>query len=154
MTESMRHCDVVLPSATHFEYDDLYAAYGHHWLQRAEPVIPPLGESLPNTELFRRLATRFGFTDSCFTASDKELMDDAVDAADPRMQGIKGSEVRLSAALHMTAPDGRSSLPCRQHPAGNAVGQGRACLRRWRSVGAHARLPSYRPPTATCSSWR
>src|SRR5262249_18004874 len=49
MTESMRHCDVVLPGATHFEYDDLYAAYGHHWLQRAEPVIPPLGESLPNT---------------------------------------------------------------------------------------------------------
>ena len=26
------------------------AAYGQHWLQRAEAVIPPLGESLPNTE--------------------------------------------------------------------------------------------------------
>ena len=45
MTESMRHCDIVLPAATHFECDDLYAAYGHHWLQRAEPVIPPVGES-------------------------------------------------------------------------------------------------------------
>src|SRR4051794_335263 len=56
MTESMAHCDIILPAATHFEYPDLYAAYGQHWLQRAEPVIPPLGESLPNTEIFRRLA--------------------------------------------------------------------------------------------------
>src|SRR4029078_626435 len=32
MTETMRHCDIVLPAATHFECDDLYAAYGHHWL--------------------------------------------------------------------------------------------------------------------------
>src|SRR5438270_4820529 len=61
MTESMRYCDVVLPAATHFEYADLYPSYGHHWLQRAEPVIPPPGEALPNTEIFRRLAASFGF---------------------------------------------------------------------------------------------
>src|SRR4029077_4384929 len=82
MTESMRHCDVVLPAATHFECDDLYAAYGHHWLQRAEAVIPPVGEALPNTEIFRRLAARFGFDDPCFKATDAELMDDAVDPGD------------------------------------------------------------------------
>ena len=46
MTESMAMCDVVLPAATHFECDDLYGAYGHHWLQRAEAVIPPVGEAL------------------------------------------------------------------------------------------------------------
>ena len=93
MTESMAHCDIVLPAASSFECDDLYASYGHHWLQRAEPVIAPLGESLPNTEIFRRLAARFGFDDACFKASDAELMDEAVDrgrsaprrrAAEPR----------------------------------------------------------------------
>ena len=63
MTESMAFCDIVLPAATQFECDDLYGAYGHHWLQRAEPVIRPLGEALPNTEIFRRLAARFGFDD-------------------------------------------------------------------------------------------
>ena len=68
MTESMAYCDIVLPAATHFEYADLYASYGHHWLQRAEPVIPPVGESLPNTEIFRRLAARFGFDEPCFKA--------------------------------------------------------------------------------------
>ena len=40
MTESMQHCDIVLPAATHFECDDLYGAYGHHWLQRAEARDP------------------------------------------------------------------------------------------------------------------
>ena len=87
MTDSLAYADVVLPACSHFEHDDLFAAYGQHWLQRAEPVIPPQGEALPNTEIFRRLAARFGFTDPAFTASDAELMDDAVDGADPRLGG-------------------------------------------------------------------
>src|SRR6202048_5024104 len=37
MTESMQLCDVVLPAATHFEYDDLYPSYGHHSLQGVKP---------------------------------------------------------------------------------------------------------------------
>ncbi len=28
MTETMAHCDVVLPAASHFEIDDLYSSYG------------------------------------------------------------------------------------------------------------------------------
>ena len=107
MTESMAHCDIVLPAATHFEYPDLYAAYGQHWLQRAEAVIPPLGESLPNTEIFRRLAARFGFDDPCFKASDAELMDEAVDVADPRLAGARPSEISTGKAVPMTASDGK-----------------------------------------------
>jgi anaerobic selenocysteine-containing dehydrogenase len=107
MTESMAHCDVVLPAATHFEYADLYASYGHHWLQRAEPVIAPLGESLPNTEIFRRLAARFGFAEPYFQASDDELMDEAVDPDDPRLGGVRPSRIPTDKALAMTAPDGR-----------------------------------------------
>src|SRR6185503_19155541 len=96
------YCDVVLPAATHFEYHDLYAAYGTHWLQRAEPVIRPRGESQPNTEIFRRLAARFGFTDPAFTASDAELMDDAMDASDPRLGGVRPSALPTDRALAMT----------------------------------------------------
>jgi anaerobic selenocysteine-containing dehydrogenase len=106
MTESMTHCDVVLPAATNFECADLYPSYGHHWLQRAEAVIPPLGESLPNTEIFRRLAARFGFDEPCFKARDEELMDDAVDTADPRLAGIRPSQIATRKALQMTGPDG------------------------------------------------
>jgi anaerobic selenocysteine-containing dehydrogenase len=66
MTDSMACCDLVLPAPTHFEYGDLYKAYGHRYLQRSRPVLPPQGEALSNMELFRRLAARFGFDEPCF----------------------------------------------------------------------------------------
>ncbi len=103
MTDSMLYADIVLPAASHFEHADLFAAYGQHWLQRAEAVIPPQGEALPNTEIFRRLAARFGFTDPAFTASDAELMDDAVDPGDPRLGGTRPSRVPTDTAVAMTA---------------------------------------------------
>jgi anaerobic selenocysteine-containing dehydrogenase len=102
MTDSVRYADVVLPACSHFEYPDLYAAYGQHYLQRAEPVIPPVGESLPNTEIFRRLARRFGFTEAAFRASDAELMDEALALDDPRLQGIRPSQLAVDQALLMT----------------------------------------------------
>lgn len=101
MTDSMRYCDVVLPAASHFEFDDIYTAYGHAYLQRAEPVIPPLGESLPNTEIFRRLAKAFEFDDAMFDDSDVELMDAALDVDDPRLQGFRPSQLPLDRALLM-----------------------------------------------------
>ncbi len=103
MTDSMLYADVVLPAASHFEHADLYAAYGQHWLQRAEPVLAPQGEALPNTEMFRRLAARFGFTEPAFTASDAELMDDAVDPDDARLGGVRPSRIATDRALAMTA---------------------------------------------------
>jgi anaerobic selenocysteine-containing dehydrogenase len=146
MTESMAHCDIVLPAATHFECDDLYPAYGHHWLQRAEALIPPVGEALPNTEIFRRLAARFGFEDACFKASDRELMDDAIDGAHPRMRGVKPSELSTREALRMAAPDGRplalfdNVMPAT--PSGRIELASGLLAEQW---GREARLPSFRP---------
>lgn len=95
LTDSARYADVVLPACSHFEYADLYASYGHHFLQRAAAVIPPVAEALPNTEIFRRLARRFGFTDAAFQASDAELMDDALALPDPRLHGTRPSQLPL-----------------------------------------------------------
>jgi anaerobic selenocysteine-containing dehydrogenase len=145
MTESMAHCDVILPAATHFEYADLYASYGHHWLQRAEPVIAPLGESLPNTEIFRRLAARFGFDEPCFQASDDELMDEAVDPADPRLGGVRPSRIATDRALSMTGPDGAPMVlfdnvfPAT--PSGKVELRSETLAERW---GAAVLLPEWR----------
>ncbi len=144
MTESMAYCDIVLPGATHFEYADLYASYGHHWLQRAEPVIPPLGESLPNTEAFRRLAARFGFDDACLKASDEALMDDAVDLGDARpskipterasqMQGADGKPLVLFENVFPGTPSGRIEL------------RSETLAKRW---GIDALLPAWRERTS------
>jgi anaerobic selenocysteine-containing dehydrogenase len=149
MTESMQHCDIVLPAATHFECDDLYPAYGHHWLQRAEAVIPPAGQALPNTEIFRRLAARFGFEEACFKADDHELMDDAVDGAHPRLRGVKPSELSTREALRMASPDGRplalydNVMPAT--PSGRIELASDLLAEHW---GAQARLPSFRPRAA------
>ena len=101
MTDSMAYADVVLPACTHFEHADLYPAYGQQYLQRAEPVIPPVGESLPNTEIFRRLAARFGLVDPAFQQSDAQLMDEAMNLDDPRMQGLRASALPVDCALKM-----------------------------------------------------
>jgi anaerobic selenocysteine-containing dehydrogenase len=101
MTDSMAYADVILPACTHFEHADLYAAYGQQYLQRAEAVISPVGESLPNTEIFRRLAAKFGFSDAAFRETDAELMDDALNPDDPRMQGMRASRIPLDRAISM-----------------------------------------------------
>lgn len=106
-TDTVDYADVVLPAASHFEHDELFCAYGQQYLQRAAPVIAPVGEALPNTEIFRRLARRFGFNDPIFQASDGQLMDDAIDGDDPRLGGIRPSELPTAAALSMAAPGPR-----------------------------------------------
>src|SRR5438094_4128513 len=103
MTDSLAYTDIVLPAASHFEHPELYAAYGQHWLQRAEPVISPQADALPNTEIFRRLAARFGFTDPIFRASDVELMDEALDPSDARLGGVRPSAIPTDRATAMTA---------------------------------------------------
>ena len=112
MTDSMAYCDVVLPAASHFEFADIYGSYGHHYLQRAEPVIPRVGESLPNTEIFRRLAARFGFDDQIFHETDAELMDAAFAEGDPRLNGYRPSELPLEKALAMGTKDGADMILC------------------------------------------
>lgn len=143
MTDSLAYADIVLPASSHFEYADLYAAYGTHWLQRAEPVIPWQGQSLPNTEIFRRLAARFGFTEPAFRAGDAELMDDAVDAADPRMRGYSGSGVPLEAPLAMDVDGEPAALFRNVTPR---TPSGKVELTSEYLEGKYgARVPGYRP---------
>lgn len=97
MTDSMRCADVVFPAASHLEYGDLYTAYGHRYLQRSRAAIAPQGEAVRNTELFRRLAYRFGFTDACFRDSDEELVAQAF-----HLDQQGASELADGAALDMT----------------------------------------------------
>ncbi len=112
MTDSMRYCDVVLPASSHFEFNDIYTAYGHSYLQRAEPVIPTVGESLPNTAIFRRLAREFGFDDPMFSDSDRELIDAAIDPGDRRLNGYRPSEIPVDEALLMNTTDGKDVIMC------------------------------------------
>ena len=72
-TDTADYADIVLPATTQLEHYDVHKSYGHLYMLASNPAIAPVGESLPNTEVFRRLAARLGFEDACFRDSDEDL---------------------------------------------------------------------------------
>ena len=82
------YADILLPVTTFLEHTDLYLAYGHHYLQLARPALPAPGETKSNVEIFRLLAGRMGFDDSCFGDSEDEMIRTLLDADHPFIRGI------------------------------------------------------------------
>jgi anaerobic selenocysteine-containing dehydrogenase len=72
-TDTADYADFVLPATTQLEHLDVHKSYGHLYLLANNPAIEPLGEALPNSEIFRRLAAAMGYTDPAFRESDDEL---------------------------------------------------------------------------------
>ncbi len=66
-TDTADYADYVLPATTQLEHVDVHKSYGHYYMLANNPAIDPLGEALPNSEIFRRLAARMGFDDPCFS---------------------------------------------------------------------------------------
>lgn len=144
MTDSMALCDVVLPASSHFEYADIYGAYGASHLQRAAPVIPCVGESAPNTEIFRRLAARFGYDDPMFSDRDEALIDAAISTDDPRLGGARPSEIPLDRSIDMAETTTGPLILCKTHgpatPSGKIELFSQSLEDKW-----GAGVPAYRP---------
>jgi anaerobic selenocysteine-containing dehydrogenase len=77
-TDTADFADVLLPATTQLEHEDLHKAYGHTYMMFNARAIEPLGEALPNTEIFRRLAARMGLDDPALRESDEEMMRQAL----------------------------------------------------------------------------
>ena len=75
MTDTASYADIVLPAASFLEYDDLTFSYFHYYLGAQTKISNPMGESLPNAEIFRRLAKRMKLEEDCLFESDKSLID-------------------------------------------------------------------------------
>ena len=73
MTDTADLADYVLPATTQLEHLDVHRSYGHTYALINHPAIAPVGEAKPNTEVFRELARRMGFTEPCFVDSDETL---------------------------------------------------------------------------------
>jgi anaerobic selenocysteine-containing dehydrogenase len=82
-TDTADYADYVLPATTQLEHTDVHAAYGHLYLLANNPAIEPLGEALPNSEIFRRLAAAMRFTEPCFAETDDEIAAQAFVRAGP-----------------------------------------------------------------------
>jgi anaerobic selenocysteine-containing dehydrogenase len=72
-TDTADYADYVLPATTQLEHVDVHSTYGHLYVVANNAAIEPLGEALPNTEIFRRLAAHMGYDDPCFRDSDEAI---------------------------------------------------------------------------------
>ena len=61
-TDTAKHADYVLPAASFLECDDIVSPYFNNYTVSAQArVMEPMGESLSNQEIFRRLASAMKF---------------------------------------------------------------------------------------------
>ena len=133
-TDTADFADIVLPATTFLEHTDLYLAYGHYHLQLARPALEAPGETLPNTEVFRRLAKLMRFDDPCFSDSDDEMIRTALDTRHPFLDGITLEQLDREHSVRLKLGD--PFLPFANGGFGTASGK----------CEFHAETLGYEPP--------
>lgn len=107
ITDTAHYADIVLPATTQLEQEDIMFSWGHLYLSFNNRAIEPLGEAVPNTELFRRLAATMGFEDPFFQRSDARMIEEALDWSSPALEGIGLDKLRETgyARLNVGTPE-------------------------------------------------
>lgn len=116
MTDTAEYADIVLPATTQLEQSDINFSWGHLYVSYNNKSIEPLGEAVPNTELFRRLAGAMGFTEACFQRSDEDIIAEAYDWDSPAMEGITVETLKQQGWQRLNLPGPDSYAP---HAEGN-----------------------------------
>ena len=104
-TDSADYADILLPATTQLEHVDAHLAYGHLYMMANNAAIAPLGESRPNTEIFRLLARRMGFTDAAFDETDDELAAQAFDKTHVRAIHFDWESLKRKGWQKLNMPD-------------------------------------------------
>jgi anaerobic selenocysteine-containing dehydrogenase len=111
-TDTADYADILLPATTFLEHTDIYFAYGHHYLQMARPALAAPGEARSNVEVFRALALRMGFEDSCFRDSEDDMMRTLLASGHPFLEGIPLERLDREPFVRLNvAPPGEPFLP-------------------------------------------
>lgn len=87
MTDTARYADFILPATTQIEHLDLMYSWGTLYLSLNQPAIDPVGEALPNSEIFRRLARALDLDYPELQQSDIDIIRDVLDAQHPWLDG-------------------------------------------------------------------
>jgi anaerobic selenocysteine-containing dehydrogenase len=82
-TDTAKYADYVLPAASFLEFDDVVMSYFNTSISAQAQAVPPLGEALPNQEIFRRLAAAMGLTDPELFETDADMIGTLLDQAKP-----------------------------------------------------------------------
>ena len=139
----------MLPTTTQIEHLDLMNAWGHLYVSLNLPAIEPLGECLPNTEIFRRLAGALALDASGLADSDEQMARDLLASGHPWLDGITYERLQRDGWARLAVPAGWSALADREVPlppsGADADGD---VVARFRSLGPLRLGPiRYRPAT-------
>lgn len=120
LNATARHADIVLPAATSWEREGLRTGFdssleGLRRVQLRPPVIPPVGEARPDTDIVLDLAGRLGLADRFFGGSADRGHDHALSAAGLTVERLRASPegvvVAGSVALEAHAAAGADGAP-------------------------------------------
>ncbi len=104
-TDTADYADYVLPATTQLEHWDILKPYGTAYLSLNQPAIEPLGESLPNSEIFRRLAAAMGYDEPAFREDDAAILRDLVERQrHPRFEGVTWERLLAEGFVRLNLP--------------------------------------------------
>lgn len=135
LTDTALYADVVFPATTQIEQTDVVQSWGHLYLGWNHAAIEPVGESVPNSELWRRLAKAMGVRHPVFQMSDEELLQQALPDVDLEILQKQGfARLDLPEALLPYAEGGFANPDGKAHLYSDRLAQ-----------AGHDPLPSYTP---------
>lgn len=105
LTDTADYADIVLPATMQPEHFDLHRSYGHLHVVVNHPAVPAPGETKPNSEIFRLLAGRLGFTDACFRDDDEAIARQALRADAPALAGFDWERLRADGFFRLAVAD-------------------------------------------------
>jgi len=106
MTDTARYADVVLPSTSSLEHSDIYRAYGNYCIQQVKAVVPPVGQSKSNWEVFSLLAQAMGFPEPFFSQRAEDLIRHVLSIPAPLRKGIDEEAFSAGKAVELSLPEG------------------------------------------------
>ncbi|HLE60177.1 MAG TPA: molybdopterin dinucleotide binding domain-containing protein, partial [Thermoanaerobaculaceae bacterium] len=118
LTDTARHADYVFPATTELEHLDLFTSWGQEYLALNQPALAPRGEARTNTDFFRGLGRRMGYTEPWLYESDEEMVKGLLDSQHPYLGGVTYAQLRERGFVRLALPepwmpfaDGRFQTP-------------------------------------------
>src|SRR4029434_5312897 len=109
MTDTARYADLVLPATTSMEHEDLYRSYGQFYLQLAQPLLPPHGESRSNWEACGMLARALGVATTHYAKTPVTLIRECLTGGGETVRGITYERLAAEGSVRLNLP--RPYLP-------------------------------------------
>ena len=105
MTDTARYADIILPATSSLEHSDIYRSYGHYGIQRAAAVIPPVGGSKSNWEVFQLLAQAMGFDEPFFNQNADDLIKQLIDPPTPWLESVDLAKLQAGRPVELSLPE-------------------------------------------------